>query len=61
MVRCNKMTDEYGNQTEEEVYAQGGEICSCCGALNCQHTVDDTKVLGNLIKESRNKSGFGKF
>jgi hypothetical protein len=45
------MTDEYGNQTEEEVYAQGGEVCACCGSLNCQHTVDDTKVTEEMKNE----------
>lgn len=36
--------DEYGNQTEEEVYAQGGEVCSCCGCVNCKYEVDDSNV-----------------
>jgi hypothetical protein len=40
------MTDEYGNQTEEEVYSQGGEVCVCCGALKCKHKVDYTSGSG---------------
>ena len=33
--------DEYGNQTEEEMYSQGGVVCSCCGSLNCDHEVKE--------------------
>ena len=38
------MTDEFGNQTEEEFWAEGGEVCACCGSLNCRHEFDDSKI-----------------
>ena len=48
------MTDDYGNQTEEEIYASGGEVCSCCGCINCHHEVDDSKIKKEWENE-RNK------
>lgn len=38
------MSDYEYNQTEEEWYAAGGEVCACCGSLDCEFTVDDSVV-----------------
>ena len=48
-----KMVDQYGNQTEEEVYAQGGYVCSCCGSLNCDREFDDSKVRKSSNERSK--------
>jgi hypothetical protein len=42
--------DEFGNQTEEEFYANGGEVCACCGCLNCTHEVGDEHFDENRIE-----------
>lgn len=45
--------DKYGNQTEEEVYAQGGVVCACCGCLNCEFTVDDSKIKEDIKYDNK--------
>ena len=48
-----------GNQTEEELYAEekfyadGGEVCACCGCLNCTYEVDDSNIRRE--KHEKNK------
>ena len=44
--------------SEEEYYANGGEVCSCCGCLNCKYEVDDSKYKKSS-KKVRNTWAFG--
>ena len=44
--------------SEEEYYANGGDVCACCGSVNCQQVVDDSKVKASK-KKARNVWAFG--
>lgn len=37
--------------SEEETWAQGGEVCPTCGCIDCKHEVNDSEVLNRVKSE----------